>query len=68
MKAKQIRPHKRLLNDVARCDGVLETGGVLRKECSVCLRKTAPRDLEWAVYMAPPPIVNNKCETFINHV
>lgn len=57
----------KLLNDVARCNGVgFDEDGEWgwREGCETCLRRTAPRP-EYCSMIAPPPIIAFECEYLI---
>jgi hypothetical protein len=58
----------KLLNDVARCDGLgFDEDGVWdwREGCETCLRRTAPRPEHYSM-IAPPPIIAFECEYLID--
>lgn len=66
-KFKQMTAKHKLMNDVARCDGVSfenPEGLAWREDCERCLRRIAPRPDE-CVMMAPPPIIVFECEYLI---
>ena len=59
---------RKLLNDVARCDGRITTNptgfgtiSVGQAECVRCLRRTSPGRPEEPKFVEPPPLVDGKC-------